>query len=107
MKVDKKTFHWLVDSWAVSCEMDDSDKAHALLTRMEDLDLSSTHGTMRPDVRSLTKDINAISRSGSADAGDMTDKIMEVLSQYLARIQTMVPGRMNNEYWYTIYGDRM
>jgi hypothetical protein len=84
MKVDKKTFHWLIDSWAVSCELDASDKAHALLTSMEDFHLSSIYGTIRPDVRSLTEDINAISRSGSADAGDMTDNIfkrMEALYQ--------------------------
>jgi hypothetical protein len=77
MKIDKKTFNWLIDSWAFSGELDAPDKAHALLTRMEVLDSSSTHGSIRPDVRSYTKVINAISRSGRADAGDMADKILQ------------------------------
>lgn len=78
MKIDKKTFNWLIDSWAFSGELDASDKAYALLSRMEELDHeSSYYNTISPDVRSYTKVINAISRSGRADAGDMADKLMK------------------------------
>lgn len=78
MKVDQKTFNWLIDSWAFSGELDAADKANALLTRMEKLDSpTSIFDGIRPDVRSYTKVMNAISRSGRLDSGPMAKKMID------------------------------
>jgi pentatricopeptide repeat protein len=74
MKVERKTFHFLIDAWAFSGEVDSADMALQLLECMEDL------GTLapanKPDVRSYTKVINAISRSPSLTAGDDAERIL-------------------------------
>mmetsp|Transcript_27375 Transcript_27375/g.31243 ORF Transcript_27375/g.31243 Transcript_27375/m.31243 type:complete len:611 (-) Transcript_27375:1030-2862(-) len=81
MKVVRKTFNWLIDSWVFSGELDAADKAYALLTRMEELDSSaSTFVGIRPDVRIYTKVMNAISRSGRSDAGELAKKILEKMN---------------------------
>ncbi len=80
MKVDRKTFHFLMDAWAFSGELDAADQAMALLQRMEELHRSSTtsSNTIRPDVRSYTKVINAISRSFSReDAGEWAEGMLD------------------------------
>lgn len=100
MKVDKKTFNWLIDSWAFSGELDASDKAYALLKRMEELDSeSSQYKGIRPDVRSYTKVINAISRSGRVDAGDMADKLMKRMETLYVTAQNV--AAKPNTFTYT------
>lgn len=78
MKVDKKTFHFLLDAWAFSGEPDAPDHALQLLERMEKL----SPQLVQPDVRSYTKTINAIARSSTATAGDQAEKV-------LARLKTV------------------
>jgi hypothetical protein len=83
MRIDKKTFNWLIDSWAFSGELDAADKAYALLLRMEELGASDSG--IRPDVRSYTKVINAISRSAGPDCGEKADKLLSKMeSLYLS-----------------------
>ena len=76
MKVDKKTFHFLLDAWAFSGEIDAADQALKLLDRMEDLG-----GTLQPDVRSYTKTINAIGRVAAFDAGERADQLLATMKQ--------------------------
>jgi len=65
MRINRKTFHFLIDSWAFSGELDAADQALSLLQRMEDLtqDDDSSYEHLAPDVRSYTKAMNAIARS--------------------------------------------
>jgi pentatricopeptide repeat protein len=100
MKVDKKTFNWLIDSWAFSGELDASDKAFALLTRMEELDKESSHYSgISPDVRSYTKVINAMARSGRADAGELADKLMKRMETLYVTAQNV--AAKPNTFTYT------
>ena len=76
LKVDKRTFDWLIDAWSYSGELDAADYAQSLLQRMEELrDHSSSR--VYPDVKSYTKVINAISRSGQYDAGEQAEDILK------------------------------
>ena len=75
MKADRKTFHFLIDAWAFSGEVDSTDQAIALIHKMEDL--AATDMSLIPDVRSYTKVINAIARSNSPQSGEMADEIFE------------------------------
>lgn len=86
MKIDRKSFNWLIDSWMFSGELDAPDKANALLARMEELYQNSSNPNLfQPDVRSYTKVINAISRSSRPDSGEMADRVMERMeSQFLS-----------------------
>lgn len=88
MKVDRKTFHFLMDAWAFSGELDAADQAMALLQRMEEMHRSSNSASnsIRPDVRSYTKVINAISRSYSReDAGAWAEDMLNKMeSLYLS-----------------------
>jgi hypothetical protein len=77
MKVKTKTFHFLIDAWAFSGEMDAADQALKLLNRMEELEGSNCPSNVRPDVRSYTKVINAVARSMRIDAGDIAEIILE------------------------------
>ena len=73
-KMHRKTFHWLMDAWAFSGEWDAADNAAALLLRMEELhDMGEE--AIGPDVRSYTKVMNAISRSGQPDAGILAEQL--------------------------------
>ena len=53
LKVDKKTFDWLLDAWAYSGESDAVDNALALLARMEEL--RETDASVAPNVKSITR----------------------------------------------------
>lgn len=75
MKVDRKTFHFLIDAWAFSGEVDAAEQAINLLHKMEDLAVEDP--ALLPDVRSYTKAINAIARSRSPQSGQMADEIMD------------------------------
>ena len=80
MKVEKKTFHFLLDAWAFSGESDAAQQAMALLRRMEELGQRSSATTMnpiQPDVRSYTKAINAIARQASKTSGDDAEVLLE------------------------------
>jgi len=101
MKVDKKTFHFLLDAWAFSGEADAPNQALQLLQRMEELatataassaassSSSTTAGmtsvTVQPDVRSYTKTINAIARSGTRHAGDQAEAVLRRLEETYQR----------------------
>lgn len=74
MKVERKTFNFLFDAWAFSGEDDAADQAMNLLKCMEEMGKSNP--LMKPDVRSYTKVINAISRSASITAGEDAEKIL-------------------------------
>jgi pentatricopeptide repeat protein len=79
MKVDKKTFHFLLDGWAFSNQEDAPDQAKKLLSRMVDLSRINNKYhqlDMQPDVRSYTKTINAIARHASPDAGHESEAIL-------------------------------
>lgn len=96
--MDRKTFHWLMDAWAFSGEWDAADNAAALLLRMEELhDMGESH--ICPDVRSYTKVMNAMSRSGQPDAGILAE-------QLFARMETSALSGKNvaaqpNSFTYT------
>jgi pentatricopeptide repeat protein len=81
MKVEKKTFHFLLDAWAFSGEMDAAEQAMTLLRRMEDLGQFGSSMTamtaIQPDVRSYTKAINAIARQASLTAGEDAEVLLE------------------------------
>ena len=90
MKVDRKTFNWLIDSWSFSGELDAADKAIALLARMEELDQAADNEhTFQPDVRTYTKVINAISRSGREDAGEVAENILNRMEQLFSSAQNI------------------
>lgn len=74
MKIGKKTFHFLLDAWAFSGEADAVQQATRLVERMEELKYGDH--SMSPDVRSYTKLINAISRTGEQDAGERAEEIL-------------------------------
>lgn len=110
MKVDQRTFNWLIDAWAFSGELDAAEQAHALIRRMEDLQKrsesspsstssSSTSQGIRPDVRSYTKVINAISRSGRIDAGEVAEKILKRMEKLYETGENM--SVKPNTYTYT------
>ena len=74
MKVERKTFHFLLDAWAFSGEVDAADQALQLLECMEEV--GPVVPSIKADVRSYTKVINAISRSASSTAGDDAERIL-------------------------------
>lgn len=111
MKVDMKTFHFLMDAWAFSGEDDAAEQAAALLSKMEQLFVESTNhqlnhdhtnnnvSIIRPDVRSYTKVINAISRTASPQAGQWAEDILEkMMHLYQSGIN---PAAKPNTYTYT------
>lgn len=73
LKVDKRTFDWLIDAWSYSNEADASENALALLSRMEEL---REMDILAPNVKSYTKAINAIARSGREKAGEQAEGIL-------------------------------
>ena len=102
LKVDKRTFDWLIDAWSYSGEDDASDKALSLLSRMEELrdnyytDVDGGDeqpAVVSPDVKSYTKVINAIAHSGKSDAGERAEEVLK-------RMTTMSSSsslQMNND----------
>eukprot|EP00977_Amphora_coffeiformis_P007292 scaffold1581_cov169-Amphora_coffeaeformis.AAC.28 len=97
MKIDKKTFHFLLDAWAFSGEPDAVPQATRLVERMEDL--RSRHNKISPDVRSYTKLINAISRSGELDAGEKAEQILHKMDMLYQTGSN--PDVKPNTYTYT------
>jgi len=83
MKVDRRTFNWLIGEWAFSGEYDAPDQAHALLERMEGLSkmADKVNHSFRPDVRIFNHVINAYSRSGRRDAGDKTRNLLNQMER--------------------------
>lgn len=86
LKVDKRTFDWLIDAWSYSGEHDAADRALSLLSRMEHLASSSSDDgdddnplskRIAPDAKSYTKAINAVSRTGREDAGERAEEILD------------------------------
>lgn len=102
MKADRKTFHFLLDAWAFSGEVDAAEQAMALLNRMEEL--AAVDASLLPDVRSYTKVINAISRaaaanSGSAHSVDLADQVFDKMN-YLYQ-SGINPTAKPNTFTYT------
>jgi len=73
-KADRRTFHWLMDSWAFSGQPDAPENSLSLLRRMEEV--SSTHPHLTPDLRSYAKLINAYTKTGKKDAGTKAHSIL-------------------------------
>jgi len=84
LKVKTKTFHFLIDAWAFSGEVDAADQALTLLDRMEELEDINCPSNVRPNVRSYTKAINAVARSMRPDAGDIADSILDKMENLSA-----------------------
>mmetsp|Transcript_25853 Transcript_25853/g.37899 ORF Transcript_25853/g.37899 Transcript_25853/m.37899 type:complete len:699 (+) Transcript_25853:328-2424(+) len=117
MKVDRRTFNFLIDAWAFSGDANAADYAVDLLRRMESLASShsistvtnSTIETMpgstsdrrniQPDVRSYTKAINAYSRSGRSDAGEQAENLMREMENLYNSGEN--PTVRPNSYTYT------
>lgn len=96
MKVERKTFNFLIDAWAFSGEEDAAVQALNLLKCMEEMGRSNP--LLKPDVRSYTKVINAISRSGNLNAGEDADRILTSMeSMYNSGDVTVKP----NTFTYT------
>lgn len=91
LKVDKRTFDWLIDAWSYSGEDDAADNALSLLYRMEELrDNSDADGVeqpaVSPDVKSYTKVINAIAHSGRPDAGEQAEWVLKRMMTAASRL---------------------
>lgn len=100
MKVKNKTFNFLIDAWAFSGELEAADQALKLLDRMEELQEHKDDSiNVRPDVRSYTKVINAVSRSMRPDAGEIAESILEKMDNlYTSGTNTMAKP---NTFTYT------
>lgn len=95
LKVDKRTFDWLIDAWSYTGEEDAADNALALLSRMEELRDTNVTPSISPDVKSYTKVINAIARSGKKDAGERAEELLNRM------IEDEVNGLRPNTLTYT------
>jgi len=102
MKVDKRTFDWLIDAWAYSGTDHAVEYAMRLLKRMEHFkdrvtmgDDDSDNYELCPDVKTYTKVINAIANSGMEDAGEQAEAILNRM------IDMNDPSTMPNTYTYT------
>ena len=98
MKVETKSFHFLIDAWAFSGELDAADQALALLDRMESLQ-DSDEFKVALDVRSYTKVINAVSRSKLPRAGEIAESILEKMDKLYASGAN--PAAKPNTHTYT------
>lgn len=74
LKIDKKTFDWLLDAWAYSNQTDSADMALQLLDRMKLLE--SCNDKIAPDVKTYTKAIKVIALSGQPDAGAQAEGLL-------------------------------
>ncbi len=102
MKVDKRTFDWLIDAWAYSGTDNAVENALRLLKRMEHFkdrmtmsDADSDDYELYPDVKTYTKVIKAIANSGKEDAGEQAEAILNRM------IDMNDPSTMPNTYTYT------
>jgi len=76
-KADRRTFHWLMDSWAFSGQREGVHQALSLLQRMESI--APTHSHLAPDVRSYSKLINAYAKSDRKDAGEKAHSVLNAM----------------------------
>ena len=77
MKINLKSFNFLIDGWAFSGEPDACDKAMTLLDRMEEMYYKyGENSPVCPDVRSYTKVINALSRSKRKDSAYLAEQLL-------------------------------
>jgi len=97
LKVDKRTFDWLIDAWSYSGECDAADYALSLLSRMEELRGFNVGAGVIPDVKTYTKVINAVARSGRRNAGEEAEAILERMIHDDATTGELRP----NTYTYT------
>merc|ERR1719491_2654286 len=74
-KADRRTFHWLMDSWAFSDQREGVHQALSLLRRMESI--APTHPHLAPDVRSYSKLINAYAKSRQKGAGEKAHSVLK------------------------------
>ncbi|KAL7472126.1 hypothetical protein ACHAXS_012456 [Conticribra weissflogii] len=102
----KKDFDWLVDAWSRSGERDAASMALALLNRMEELrDASNIEAKISPDVRTYTKVISAISRSGRQTAGEEAEAVLERMIAYSKSIVSSDVNLAPNTLTYTYVAD--
>ena len=98
LKVDKRTFDWLIDAWSYSGEDDAAENALSLLYRMEELRDGNINdaadggigrqppAAVSPDVKSYTKVINAIAHSGRPDAGEVAENVLKRMMTAASRL---------------------
>ncbi|KAL3778897.1 hypothetical protein ACHAWO_007863 [Cyclotella atomus] len=75
LKTDKKTFDWLIGTWAYSKQSDSADMATKLLQRMGELQ-SQGNAKLAPDSKTYTNAIKVIAFSGQSDAGFRAEKLL-------------------------------
>mmetsp|Transcript_9397 Transcript_9397/g.19449 ORF Transcript_9397/g.19449 Transcript_9397/m.19449 type:complete len:697 (-) Transcript_9397:68-2158(-) len=102
----KKDFDWLLDAWGRSGQRDAANMAVALLNRMEELrDASTCAVKISPDVRTYTKVINVISRSGRQTAGEEAEAVLERMIKYSHSIESSDVNLTANTIIYTYVAD--
>lgn len=99
LKVDKRTFDFLIDAWSYSGQDDAVDNALSLLQRMEELrdDEKGSHA-VSPDVKTYTKVINAIARSGRSDAGQQAEELLERMIHDAETYENLRPNTFTYTY---------
>lgn len=110
MKVEKKTFHFLMDGWALSGAPDAIEQSRHLLERLEQLGSfyrlsTGTSKNLQPDVRSYTKFINTISRNGDMKAGQEAEavlmKMKDLYQQHVNSNPELASSIKPNSYTFT------
>lgn len=82
LRVDKRTFNWLIDAWSYAGVDDATDHALAILSRMEELrGADDGPSNLTPDAKSYTKVINVIARSGRKDAGEKAERLLRRMTR--------------------------
>ena len=110
MKIEKKTFHFLMDGWALSGAPDAIEQSKQLLERLEQLGnfyrlSSGTNKNLQPDVRSYTKFINTISRNGDMNAGHEAEEVLmkmkDLYQQHVNSNPELASSIKPNSYTFT------
>ena len=100
MKINVKSFNFLIDGWAFSGEPDACDKAMTLLERMEEMYYSyGENSPVCPNVRSYTKVINALSRSKRKDSAQLAEQLLYKMERLAESGEN--PSAKPNTFTYT------
>jgi len=100
MKINVKSFNFLIDGWAFSGEPDGCDKAMTLLDRMEEMYYSyGENSPVCPNVRSYTKVINALSRSKRKDSANLAEQLLYKMERLAESGEN--PSAKPNTFTYT------
>jgi len=99
LKVEQRTFDFLIDAWSYSDQRDAVENALSLLQRMEELrDDQNGSQAVSPDVKSYTKVINAIARSGRSDAGERAEELLERMIKDAETYDNLRPNTFTYTY---------